>query len=434
MTTNPALTAGRCVIVTTRESPMQAQIMRLSGHLRDDYALECDFAYLEDVFSSSDEKVEQAAFDALVHHLIHAQLAVIDLCVTAAAFYVTGIRHALSNAPNLMMAPNSGTATVANSRFTNTQHTYIDVSKPDWLNSIADTLVYLNQPQIAEYQSDLRATGAFRVSPREVAFEKSRLHPVAWQLNASGNTVAQSAGPKIVLWEHKIQDTSDFDVWVNSENTFMEMARFWDSSVSAQIRKLGAVRRGALNDESFKDALGLALAEKVGTRSRVPIGTVFMTRTDEASTLSKRNHVNYVAHLAAVEPNAVGDGFSSGGEVTQCVSNVFEAVQQERLKMRGRRRDLKSVLFPLIGSGDGGAHPAFVAHQMVIGLRDAIAVSQKDPKSLNREQRAEQAALNLNAISKIGIIAFKQSHLDFLRRELANNDFIEVPLPSGDDA
>ena len=434
MTTNPTLTAGRCVIVTTRESPMQAQIERLEQHLRDDYVLECDFAYLEDVFSSEADKAEQDAFNELVHHLVHAQLAIIDLCITSAAFYVMGIRHALSNAPNLMMAPNSSTATVANSRFTNTKHSYIDVSQQNWLNAVGDTLIYLNQPQIAEYQSDLRATGAFRVSPREISFEKSRLHPVAWQLNATGNTVVQTAGPKIVLWEYKIQDASDFDVWVNSENTFMEMARFWDSSVSAQIRKLGAVRRGALNDESYKDALGLALAEKVGTRSHVPIGKVFMTRTDEASTLSKKNNVNYVAHLAAVEPNAVGDGFSSGGEITTCVSNVFEAIQKERESMRGRRRGLNSVLFPLIGSGDGGAHPAFVAHQMVIGLKDVITLSQKDPESLNREQRRAQSDLNLSEISKIGLIAYKQSHLDFIRRELANNDFVEVPLPSGEDA
>ena len=202
----------------------------------------------------------------------------------------------------------------------------------------------------------------------------------------------------------------------------MEMARFWDRSVSAQIRKLGSVRRGALNDDSYKDALGLALAEKVGTQSQVPIGTVFMTRTDDASTLSSNNKVSHVAHLAAVTPNKVGDGFSSGGEIDKCVKSVFEGMRGERRRQRGR--GLHSVLFPLIGSGDGGAHAAFVAHQMVISLKHLITQQLADPKKHR----------TLEKVTQIGLIAYQRAHLDFLRRELANNDFVEVPLRSGDDA
>ena len=420
--TNSTLSAGRCVVVTTRESRLKAQIEALVSHLQDTYSMIIDFAYLEEIFPPDEEDHEPEPFDQMVHQLIHNQFAVVDLCVTADAFYVTGIRHALSNAPTLLLAPNSDTSTIANARFTQTKHSYIDASSPNWMDQIPAVVKYLNRPREAEYQSDLRATGAFRVTPLEKSFETSKLHEVAWQLNASGNPVAKAAGPKIVIWEYQIQHAKDFDVWVNSENTFMEMARFWDRSVSAQIRKLGSVRRGALNDDSYKDALGLALAEKVGTQSQVPIGTVFMTRTDDASTLSSNNKVSHVAHLAAVTPKKVGDGFSSGGEIDKCVKSVFEGMRGERRRQRGR--GLHSVLFPLIGSGDGGAHAAFVAHQMVISLKHLITQQLADPKKHR----------TLEKVTQIGLIAYQRSHLDFLRRELANNDFVEVPLRSGDDA
>lgn len=381
-----------------------------------------DYAFLEDVFSTDHDDPSPEPFEQLVHQLIHNQFAVVDLCVTADSFYLMGVRHALSNAPTLMLAPNGEVSTVANARFTKTQQHYVDVSKPDWMDKVPAVLKYLNRPQQAEFQSDLRATAAFKVTPLERPFSASKLHDTAWQLNASGNPATKSDGPRIVIWEYQIQHAKSFDVWVNSENTFMEMARFWDRSVSAQIRKLGSVRRGALNDESYKDALGLALAEKVGTRSHVPIGTVFMTRTDDASTLSSKNNVSHVAHLAAVTPNKVGDGFSSGGEIDKCMHAVFEGMRKERRRQRGR--GLNSVLFPLIGSGDGGAHAAFVAHQMVISLKQLISQRLSDPK---RHRTLEH-------VTEIGLIAFQRSHLDFLRRELANNDFVEVALRSADDA
>lgn len=420
MTRSSKLIAGRCVVVTTKASSIKPQIDALLEQLKASHKLLIDFAYLEEIFPNADADPDK--FQLLVHQLIHSQLAIVDLSVTADSYYIMGIRHALTNSPTLMLAPNSNASKVANSRFTETEHKYFDVSDPNWMDGVEAAVKYLGNPQLAEYQSDLRATRAFKVSALEPPFSESKLHPKAWQLNASGNPAFKTAGPKIVIWEYQIQYATGFDVWVNSENTYMEMARFWDRSVSAQIRKLGAVRRGSLGDDHYKDALGLALAEKVGTRSQVPIGKVFMTRTDPASSLRGKRKVSHVAHVAAVTPNKVGDGFSSGGEIDHCVRSVFKEIRDERRKLRGR--GLRSVLFPLIGSGDGGAHPAFVGHQMVISLGHLISehIANPDANSI------------LDKISTIGLIAYQPSHLDFLRRELANNDFVGVPLGSGDHA
>ena len=423
MTDDLELIAGRCVVITTRESPIKPQIEALVAELQSSRALDFDHIYLEEVFPQSDASSD--SFALLVHQLIHSQLAIVDLCVTAEAFYVMGIRHSMNNRPNLMLAPSADTAKAANARFTNSRQSYIDVSQEGWMGQVDRLLMDFDQPQLKEYQSDLQATRAFSVTPREFPFTASKRHSTEWELNHPGNPVKKTGGPRIVIWEYEIQAAKEFEVWVNSENTFMEMARFWDRSVSAQIRKRGAVRRGALSDESFKDALGLALAEKVGTRSQVPIGTVFMTPTNSASTLRKFNKVNYVAHLAAVTPIKGDAGFTSGGKITECVQSVFEEIAKER-KSKRVKNALSSVLFPLIGSGDGGAHPGFVAHQMVISLQKLIALALAEPETLSRKERATQEKIDLLSVETIGLIAYQRSHLGFLRRELANSGFAEV--------
>jgi len=430
MTDTSKVSAGRSVLVTTRNSPLSTKIEALMAHVLNTYSVECDAIYLEDVFASTAEQQDQSRFNDLVQTLIHSQLAFIDLTVTANAFYLTGVRHAVSNGITVLLAPDSETSTVANARFTTSKQSYIDMSADEWLQQVTAELKDLNRPHMAQYQNDLRASRAFKVMPLEQPFKVSKRHETVWQLNHPGNTVEKTGGPKIVIWEYQIQKAVDFDVWVNSENTFMEMARFWDRSVSAQIRKRGAVLRGSLENEAYKDALGLALAEKVGTRSRVPVGTVFMTPTDRASTLSKVNRVDYVAHLAAVTPTKVGVGFTSGGKVKECVQSVFEAMTIERRRRQNRRGALRSVLFPMIGSGDGGAHPAFVGHQMVLALQELIALNLAAPETLSRKQREAVKRQNLQAVSTIGLIAYQPSHLEFLRRELNNSDFIAIE-PAG---
>ncbi len=422
--------AGQCVVVTTRDGPLGLHIETLLDALKkqrgDHGRLSMDFAYLEDIFNDQYTPEDEQRYAQLIHHLVHAQLAIIDLSFSSASFYVLGIRQTLSNSPTIMLAGDDGIPTLANARFTEPTRNYINVSKDGWLDAALEQTACINTLQLAAYQNDLRASGAFNVTALENPFGGSRLHPRQWQLNASGNPKQKTTGPRIVIWEHQIQKAKGFDVWVNSENTFMEMARFWDKSVSAQIRKLGSVRRGPLKEDRYKDALGLALAEQMGTRSTVDVGTVFITPTDPASMLNCEtgggNGVKYVAHAAAVVPNRNGPGFSSGGEIDTCIRTVFR--EMHKIRRRDKGAQLNSVLFPLIGSGDGGAHPSFVAHQMVASLQRIIATNAKHPSK----------DLGLGAIKQIGLIAYQPSHLEFIARELKNYDFVEVDSGSEDDA
>lgn len=149
------------------------------------------------------------------------------------------------------------------------------------------------------------------------------------------------------------------DVWVNSENTDMHMARPTDFSVSGIIRFWGAKRdrSGRMVD----DAIAAELAAQVVQRPVAP-GSVFTTGSGE---LMRTHNVQYVIHVAAVhgEPGA---GYRQVGDVGGCVRNVLLAAEE--------LQDLRlgSVLFPLLGTGDAGADVTSTAEAMVAAAVDHL--------------------------------------------------------------
>jgi O-acetyl-ADP-ribose deacetylase (regulator of RNase III) len=133
------------------------------------------------------------------------------------------------------------------------------------------------------------------------------------------------------------------DVWVNSENTEMQMARFEEFSVSSIIRYEGAVRdeTGRVIDDRIADEL----ARKLKGRRPVPPGMAITTGSGEL----RRNGVRYVVHVAAVQGEP-GSGFRQIREVGRCVTNAMAEV--DRI---GDRPPARTILFPLLGTGQGGA-------------------------------------------------------------------------------
>jgi O-acetyl-ADP-ribose deacetylase (regulator of RNase III) len=147
------------------------------------------------------------------------------------------------------------------------------------------------------------------------------------------------------------------DVWVNSENTEMYMARPTDFSVSGLIRFWGAKRdqAGRMTDDPISAELDALVA-----RRPVAPGSVFTTGSGE---LAHSHHVRHVIHVAAVhgEPGA---GYRQVGDVGGCVRNVLVAVEE-----LGHH----SVLFPLLGTGAAGADVLSTAEAMVAGAVDHLA-------------------------------------------------------------
>jgi O-acetyl-ADP-ribose deacetylase (regulator of RNase III) len=132
------------------------------------------------------------------------------------------------------------------------------------------------------------------------------------------------------------------DVWVNSENTQMQMARFDEFSVSSIIRYEGAVR-----DETgqvIHDCIAEELDRKVAGRRPVPPGTAIITGAGEL----RRNGVRYVVHVATVQGEP-GSGFRQIREIGRCVTSVMTEVD----RIAGQP-PAETILFPLLGTGQGG--------------------------------------------------------------------------------
>lgn len=144
------------------------------------------------------------------------------------------------------------------------------------------------------------------------------------------------------------------DLWVNSENTEMRMARFEEYSMSAIVRFEGAVRDRA--GRVVEDRVADELERLVGDRRPVSPGTAVSTG---AGGLEQRNGVRFVIHVAAVygEP---GEGYRPVADIGGCTTNAL--AEAERLALGN---PVSSILFPLLGAGVGGGDPAPSARAIV---------------------------------------------------------------------
>lgn len=138
-----------------------------------------------------------------------------------------------------------------------------------------------------------------------------------------------------------LKNIRGIDIWVNSENTNMQMARFYDRSISSIIRYLGAE----------KDQLGLVvndiiadeLARIVGAQHSVPHYKVIPTT---AGHLSKTHSVKRIFHAASVV-GEIGRGYTPLRGVAECITNALAEADNPEYASDG----LTSILFPLMGAG-----------------------------------------------------------------------------------
>jgi O-acetyl-ADP-ribose deacetylase (regulator of RNase III) len=152
-----------------------------------------------------------------------------------------------------------------------------------------------------------------------------------------------------------IRQWSGIDVWVNSENTNMQMARFFDRSLSAMIRYEGATKDD--NGEVIEDIIATELAAAVGGREKVTPGTVYVTGAGE---LTAARDVKKVFH-AATSHGVPGSGYQVIQDVERCVATSLQRMDHERYRGYG----LRSVVFPMIGTGEAGGDVGVVAGRLI---------------------------------------------------------------------
>jgi O-acetyl-ADP-ribose deacetylase (regulator of RNase III) len=157
------------------------------------------------------------------------------------------------------------------------------------------------------------------------------------------------------------------DIWVNSENTDMQMPRVTEFSVSAIIRYLGAKRDKA--GHITRDLIADDLDARIGARRPVAPGTAVITTAGE---LAAGNGVRHIIHVAAVQGEP-GDGYRQVRDISGCVRNVLTLAT--RLAEHDPR--VRAILFPLLGVGIGGAPLEPTVRAMLRAVLDFL-VQQRD--------------------------------------------------------
>jgi hypothetical protein len=142
---------------------------------------------------------------------------------------------------------------------------------------------------------------------------------------------------KIALTTGDVLQCQCADIWVSSENTNMQMARFFEQSISAAIRYYGAKRKK--NGEVEEDTIALQLREQMGDMTTVQPATVLVTGSGE---LEKSNKVKRIFHVASVIGQA-RKGYRPIDGIEECVTNALREAE--------KFPDCKSILFPLLGTG-----------------------------------------------------------------------------------
>lgn len=170
---------------------------------------------------------------------------------------------------------------------------------------------------------------------------------------------------RIGLITGDIRNIKDVDIWVNSENTNMEMARFYENSISGIIRYMGARKDSVGNVK--EDPIADMLRHEVGNNIYVQPATVLVTGAGE---LENTNNVKRIFHAASVH-GEVGTGYHPVRNIQQCVSNSLA-------KVDGLSRSFSSILLPLFATGMAEGDSESISSKLI---NEAVNYLQSSPDS-----------------------------------------------------
>ena len=166
-------------------------------------------------------------------------------------------------------------------------------------------------------------------------------------------------------------DDSKIDVIVSLENTFLQLARYFDASISGSVsgmlRYLDAEKSdtGEILADSLRDNLQ---REIQGRKLPVRLGSVIATPT----TGLRKAGVKYVFHVAAMQ-GSVGDGYKTMDDVLDdCVRNAYNRFA----RLHAEEKGLETILFPMLGAATTTLEPHDVAREL---LKNIVAKMKSLP-------------------------------------------------------
>jgi O-acetyl-ADP-ribose deacetylase (regulator of RNase III) len=326
----------------------------------------------------------------MFEHIYEADIAIVDTtALNANVFYELGIRHALNKCVTILMRQ-PGTKTPFNIQ----GYQMLDYD-PENLESVSKATSKIGEfikNGLAERIIDSPVYGALdnlRVERKPKNIEKKAIYLYR---------IRGVPGKEIGVITGDIYGIKEVDVWVNSENTNMEMARPFDRSVSGTIRYMGAKkdRAGRVVDDLIANEL-----RAVAGTSDVPPGTVIDTTSGE---LKKSNKVKKIFHAAAVN-GQVGRGYVPIPDISVCVRNALLLADSEQMQSE----DIHSILFPLMGTGTTRGSAQETADQLIDA---AVSYIEENPQS---------------QIDTIYFLAYNEQDREICRHKFINDPRIETP-------
>jgi len=263
----------------------------------------------------------------------NADVAIVDVSLpNANVFYELGIRHALRKAVTIIIRNKNVTLPFNIANMNAIEYDFAD-----------DTAHYEAQTRISKAISSGIKDGKTDSHVNEILdlkiFDRPR---VIGTCNIYSYSI-KNTGKNIALITGDLRNIRGIDVWVNSENTNMQMARYYDFAISSVIRYEGAKknRAGHVTEDIIQDALNKILD---GERS-VPDAEVIATESGE---LNKRNGVKAIFHAASVQ-GSIGAGYQPIQDIHRCITNALALMDNH--EMNGVGPGLSSILIPLLGIG-----------------------------------------------------------------------------------
>lgn len=279
--------------------------------------------------------------------IFEADVAVVDITgLNVNVFYELGVRHALNKHVTLVIRRNIPNPPPFNINGLNVVG--YDLGTEEQLEASRQKI----REHIQVGMEKLRVDSIVHLALKNLKVER-KPKPID-KKEVISYSLVDSPGREIGIITGDIQNIKGVDIWVNSENTNMKMARHYDRSISGTIRYMGATKDIAKRVR--EDTVADELYSLVGQCSVDP-GAVIPTGAGE---LSKTNGVKKIFHAAAAR-GQVGRGYSSIPDINECVRNSLELVDSD--EMAGE--NLQSILFPLMGTGDSRMDTELVAKDLI---------------------------------------------------------------------
>lgn len=185
---------------------------------------------------------------------------------------------------------------------------------------------------------------------------------------AGGSGPAPTVPHRVTVHLSSLELLRDIDILVSSENTHMEMSKTFRPTVSGALRRAAALRNevGEITDDVLARELGAWMRSHGRTGLPVRPGTVAST---SAGALAGRG-VRRVYHAAVVRPAGDGGVYRTDPEtLVDAVAAVFALAEAER---DAYDPPLRSLCFPLLGSGQGGLTPVKAARWLSWAVQEEL--------------------------------------------------------------